>query len=84
MYPNVPGSGLYTVDLGYGDIDFEKVDEAALKQLVKEHKAYESSIPEDLCFVYGSHLEDYLNDVEICQRFARKNREKMAEILLFT
>jgi len=26
--------------------------------------------------------EDYLHDVDICQRFAMRNREKMAEILL--
>ena len=31
--------------------------------------------------MYGSCLEDYLHDVEICQQFARRNREKMAEIL---
>ncbi len=42
---------------------------------------HETTIPEDLCFVYGQYLEDYLFDVEICQRFARRNREKMAEIL---
>lgn len=42
----------------------------------------ETTIPEDLCFVYGSYLEDYLHDVEICQRFARQNRELMAKILL--
>ena len=39
-------------------------------------------MPEDLCWLYGSFLEDYLHDVEICQRFARRSREKMAEILL--
>lgn len=38
--------------------------------------------PEDLCYLSGKYLEDYLHDVEICQRFARMNREKMAEILL--
>ena len=54
----------------------------ALKQLAREHAAYEATIPEDLCYVYGTHLEDYLHDVEICQRFARRNREKMAEIIL--
>ena len=43
--------------------------------------SHEATIPEDLCFVYGKYLEDYLHDVEICQRFARRNREKMAEIL---
>lgn len=42
----------------------------------------ETTIPEDLCFLYGSYLEDYLHDVEICQRFAKRNREKMAEIIL--
>lgn len=42
----------------------------------------ETTIPEDLCYLYGSYLEDYLFDVEICQRFARRNREKMAEIIL--
>ena len=39
-------------------------------------------MPEDLCFLYGEYLSDYLHDVEICQHFARRNREKMAEILL--
>ena len=52
----------------------------ALKQLRWEEK--ETTIPEDLCFVYGQYLEDYLHDVEICQRFARQNRELMAKILL--
>ena len=51
----------------------------ALKQL--RWSSRETTIPEDLCFVYGEYLEDYLFDVEICQRFARRNREKMAEIL---
>lgn len=45
-------------------------------------KKREATMPEDLCFLYGSFLEDYLHDVEICQRFARRNREKIAEILL--
>lgn len=39
-------------------------------------------MPEDLCFLYGTYLEDYLHDVEICQRFAKRNREKIAEVLL--
>lgn len=42
----------------------------------------ENTIPEDLCFLYGTYLEDYLHDVEICQKFAQRNREKIAEILL--
>lgn len=42
----------------------------------------ETTIPEDLCFLYGTYFEDYLHDVEICQRFARRNRERIAEVLL--
>ncbi len=54
----------------------------ALKNLKWDKYRKETSIPEDLCFLYGRHLEAYLHDVEICQQFARRNREKMAEILL--
>ncbi len=53
--------------------------EGALKALKWNRR--EATIPEDLCFVYGQFLEDYLHDVEICQRFARRSREKMAEII---
>ncbi len=42
----------------------------------------ESTMPEDLCFLYGEYLEDYLHDIEICQEFSRLNREKLAEIIL--
>ena len=42
----------------------------------------ESEIPDDLCFLYGKYFDDYMHDVEICQQFALRNREKIAEILL--
>lgn len=42
----------------------------------------EPDIPEDLCFLYGKYFDDYMHDVEICQQFALRNREKIAEILL--
>jgi tRNA-splicing ligase RtcB len=54
----------------------------ALKKLEKNWQSKESSIPKDLCYLYGSYLDDYLHDVEICQQFAKRNREKMAEIIL--
>ena len=81
---------------GYGDY-LEKRDEiirtykeqgrkneiqAALKQLHWETSEKGSAIPEDLCYLTDKYLADYLHDVEICQAFARRNREKMAEILL--
>ena len=58
----------------------EKEIQAALKKL--HWKSRKATMPEDLCFLYGSYLEDYLHDVELCQRFARRSRERMAEILL--
>ena len=84
------------LDMGYGEY-FEKRDEiirtykeqgrrkeiqTALKAL--HFKTYERqpAMPEDLCYLSGKYLEDYLHDVEICQAFARRNREKMAEIIL--
>ena len=57
--------------------------QAALKELYdKKYVEHPSTMPEDLCYLSGQYLEDYLHDVEICQRFARRNREKLAEILL--
>ena len=53
--------------------------ESALKGLKWESK--ECLIPDDLCYLYGTYFEDYLHDVEICQRFAKRNREKMAEVI---
>ena len=81
---------------GYGDY-LEKRDEIirsykeqgrrneiqeALKQLHWQVYESETSVPEDLCYLSDKYLEDYLFDVVICQHFARRNREKMAEILL--
>lgn len=54
--------------------------QAALKAISWAQR--EATIPEDLCHLYGSYLEDYLHDVEICQQFARRNRELIAEIIL--
>ena len=86
------------VDLNAGKADyFEKRDElirtykeqgrrdeiqAALKAMKKEWKAKEPAMPADLCYLYGTYLEDYLHDVEICQQFAKRSRERMAEIIL--
>ena len=40
------------------------------------------TIPEELCYLYGKYMEDYLADVEICQKFAKINREFMAETII--
>lgn len=48
----------------------------------KEWQAKVPDTPADLCYLYDNYLEDYLYDVEICQRFAKRNRERMVEIIL--
>ena len=55
--------------------------QAKLKEIEREFHAKEPTLPADLCFLYGSYMQDYLYDVDICQRFAERNRAKMAEIL---
>lgn len=54
--------------------------QAALKAL--HWNSHEADMPEDLCFLYGEYLEDYLHDVEICQAFAGRSRELIAQVLL--
>lgn len=56
--------------------------QSALKQIRWQVHESSASIPEDLCYLEGKCLEDYLHDVKICQVFARRSREKMAEIIL--
>ena len=56
--------------------------QAAIKALERVYKTKEPSLPRDLCFLYGTYMEDYLHDVDICQKFAEASREKMAEIIL--
>ena len=56
--------------------------QAALLELKANYISHEPEVPTDLCWLYGEFLENYLHDVEICQRFARRSREKMAEIIL--
>ena len=86
------------VDLNLGKEDyFKKRDEIiatykaegrrseiqdTLKRMAKEWEAKEPTLPRDLCYLYGTFMDDYLHDVDICQKFAERNRAKMAEIIL--
>ena len=84
------------IDLNVGKAAFEKQVEDMIRTYKEEGRANEiqkalkelkanrrkTSMPEDLCYVYGEHLEQYLHDVELCQEFARRSRERMAKILL--
>lgn len=39
-------------------------------------------ISEDLCWLYGDALNDYLYDIEICQKYAMRNRELIASMIM--
>ena len=54
----------------------------ALNALDKEYKEKMPDVPDDICWLYGTSFKDYLHDVEICQRFAKRSREIMADIIL--
>ncbi len=74
------GKGKEALIAEYKDSGRRKEIQNALKQLTWTEK--QADTPDDLCFLYGRYLEDYLYDVDICQKFATRNREKIAEILL--
>lgn len=52
----------------------------ALKELTWQKHA--SDIPDDLAYLYGEYMDDYLHDVVICQEFADESRKMMAEIIV--
>ncbi len=56
--------------------------QTAIEDLKTRKERAKADMPEDLCYLSGNMFEDYLHDVEICQRYARRNRELMTEIIL--
>lgn len=56
--------------------------QATLKRMDKEWAAKQPTLPRDLCFLYGEWMEAYLQDIAICQQFARRSRERMAASIL--
>lgn len=49
--------------------------QAALKALTQKYKESSNKVPKDLAWLEGTHLDDYLHDMDICQRYAQLNRE---------
>ncbi|MCK9444446.1 MAG: RtcB family protein [Tissierellaceae bacterium] len=54
----------------------------ALDKLAKRYKGLKPEYPKDLCYLTGVYRERYLHDMKICQEYASKNREVMADIIL--
>ena len=66
----------------YKSLGRKKEIQSKLKELEKEYRGRKASMPDDLCYVYGKYFHQYLHDMELCQTFARRNRELIAKILL--
>ena len=49
--------------------------QSALKALQERYKENSNKVPKDLAYLEGEHLDDYLHDMDICQRYAQLNRE---------
>ena len=53
----------------------------ALIELKKKYQENANKVPKDLAYLEGSHLEDYLHDMRICQEYAKLNRETIAKTI---
>lgn len=87
-----------SIDLQHGVLDYPKKSRELITVLKAEGRSSEiqselkrlraemaeCEIPDDLCYLTGQYLDDYLHDVEICQAFARRSREIMADIIVNT
>ena len=54
----------------------------AIKELRRTYKPNPLNIPRELCYLTGRYREDYLHDMQICQRFAAENRMQIAAAIM--
>lgn len=52
-----------------------------IEQRIKAYKQQFPSIPDELAYVSGQSLDDYLHDIKIVQKFAEQNRMVMGKII---
>lgn len=56
--------------------------EKAIKELHRKFNPNPLGIPKELCYLTGKYREQYLHDMQICQKFAVKNREEIGKAIL--
>lgn len=56
--------------------------QAAINELRSTYNPNPLNIPKELCYLTGKYREDYLHDMEICQRFAVENRKQIASMIM--
>ena len=57
--------------------------QSVLEELRKEYQVNSNKIPKDLAYLEGKYRDDYLHDMKICQEFAIKNRQQIANQILY-
>ena len=55
---------------------------AEINEAISEIKQNFVAIPDKFAYLEGKDADDYLHDMEICQKFANANREKIGDIIL--
>lgn len=52
-----------------------------IQPFLKRHKTEGAAkpVPEDLCWLEGQDMEDYLHDMRLCQEFAHHNRQRIMD-----
>lgn len=56
--------------------------EKAIKELHRNFNPNPLGIPKELCYLTGKYREDYLHDMQICQKFAVENRKEIANAII--
>lgn len=56
--------------------------QSALKELEKNFKTHQPSVPNDLCYLTGKYKDAYLHDMKICQEYAVLNREMIGKNII--
>ncbi len=56
--------------------------QSAIKELHRKFNPNPLGIPKELCYLTGKYREQYLHDMQICQRFAILNRNAIASIII--
>ena len=61
-------------------LEYQIADE--LKKLKQKYDSISDKVPYDLCWLEGEDFDNYIHDMNICQEFARENREAIAKTII--
>lgn len=56
--------------------------ESEIEETLRKSRQARTKIPDELAYLQGQHMEDYLHDMGIAQEYAALNREAMMDVIL--